>query len=137
MSVQAITLHLPGSLYDLFQRKAKQSHRSVEAVLLEAVTAAAPEDDELPPDLSRALSQLSSLDDRSLWLAAKDRLSDAALSELEILNLKQQREGLAEDEAVRLAELARGYERVILLRAEAACLLKERGHDISVLVDSD
>ena len=137
MSAQAITLHLPGSLYDLFRRKAQQSHRSVEAVLLEAVTAAAPEGDDLPPDLARALSQLSSLDDRSLWLAARDRLSDTALAELETLNLKQQREGLTEDETERLAELARGYERVILLRAEAASLLQERGHDISVLVDSD
>lgn len=137
MSAQAITLHLPGSLYDLFQRKAQQSHQSVEAVLLEAVTAAAPEDDDLPSDLSRALSQLSSLNDKSLWLAARDRLSDTALADLETLNLKQQREGLTEDETGRLAELARGYERVILLRAEAACLLKERGHDISVLVDSD
>ncbi|MCP3958805.1 MAG: hypothetical protein GY719_13210 [bacterium] len=137
MSAEAITLHLPGSLYDLFQRKAQQSHRSVEAVLLEAVAAAAPEGDDLPPDLARALSQLSSLNDRNLWLAARDRLSDTSLAELETLNLKQQREGLTEDETGRLAELARGYERVILLRAEAACLLKERGHDISVLVDSD
>ena len=137
MSAQAITLHLPGSLYDLFQRRAQQSHRSVEAVLLEAVTAAAPEGDDLPPDIAKAVSQLSSLNDRSLWLAARDRLSDDALAELETLNLKQQREGLTEDETGRLAELARGYERVILLRAEAASLLKERGHDISVLVDSD
>ncbi len=42
MSAQAITLHLPGFLYDLFQRKTQQSHQSVEAVLLEAVTTAAP-----------------------------------------------------------------------------------------------
>ena len=137
MSAQAITLHLPGSLYDLFQRKAQQSHQSLEAVLLEAVTAAAPNDDAIPPDLATAVSQLSSLDDRSLWLAAKDRLSDTALAELEALNQKKQRQGLTEDEAERLAELASGYERVVLLRAEAASLLKERGHDVSVLVNSD
>ncbi len=137
MNAQAITLHVPGSLYDLFRRKAEQSHQSLEAVFLEAVTAAAPEDDVLPPDLTRSISQLSFLDDKSLWLAAKDRLSDAALSELEILNLKQQREGLTEEETGRQTDLARGYERVIVLRAEAACLLKERGHDISGLVESD
>ena len=38
---------------------------------------------------------------------------------------------------VEVADLRRGYERVVLLRAEAAWLLKERGHDVSDLLDSE
>ena len=33
-------------------------------------------------------------------------------------------------------ELARGYERVVLLRAEATWLLQQRGHDVSKLVQT-
>ena len=52
-------------------------------------------------------------------------------TELEELHFKRQREGLTANEAERAAELVRQYDRKMLLRAEAALLLKERGHDVS------
>jgi hypothetical protein len=50
---------------------------------------------------------------------------------MEDLHLKRQREGLTDAEAKTLDGLVRQYERTMLVRAQAAALLKARGHDVS------
>lgn len=98
MSVQPVTVNLPTILYSRLRRRAEQSRHTVEAELLEVVTTAVPVADDLPADLSEAISPLS-------------LLNDAAL-----------------------AGLVRQYERVMLVRAQAAALLKQRGQDVSELL---
>jgi len=137
MPAQAVTLHLPGSLYDHFKERAKRARRSLEAELLKAVEAARTEPEELSPQLARAVSELQQLDDEALWRVARDHLPRDAARELEALNHKQQREGLSSAEEETLTHLAEAYERFLLLRAEAAGLLQERGYDISVLVGAE
>ncbi len=133
MTIQPMTLNLPGALYNRLKRQAEQTHRSVEAELLEAVASAVPVDDELPNDLAEALSPLALLDDQALWRAARSHLSAEAADQLESLHLKRQREGLTEAEAQTLAVLVRQYERTMLVRAQAAALLKQHGYDVSSL----
>ena len=134
MPAQAVTLQLPEPLYDHFKRRADDAHRSVEVELLEAVATAVPRSEELPVDLAVAVADLAGLDDDALWRAAKDRFPEKAAAELEALNLKQQREGLERAEKKRQSQLLKGYERVMLLRSEAAWLLKQRGHDVAGLI---
>ena len=55
MTAHAITLHLPETLYNRFQQRAKWTHRSVESEVLEAVASAAPAEDELPSELLEAV----------------------------------------------------------------------------------
>ena len=50
--------------------------------------------------------------------------------ELESLHIKRQREGLLECEAQELADLVWQYERFIVVRAQAAALLQQRGHAV-------
>jgi hypothetical protein len=106
----------------------------VEAELLDAVVAAVPVADELPADLNEAISPLDLLDDAALWRAARSRLPVEAAEQMESLHLKRQREGLTEAEAQTLAWLVRQYERAMLVRAQAAALLKQRGHNVSTLL---
>jgi len=134
MTVQPVTLNLPGPLYNRLKRLAEQAHRTVEAELLEVVATAVPVADELPADLVEAISPLALLDDEALWRAARSRLSPAVAAQMESLHLKRQREGLTEAEAQTLAGLVRQYERAMLVRAHAAALLKQRGHDVSGLI---
>lgn len=98
------------------------------------VEAAGPQAQELPPALARAVAELPGLDDVALWRVARDHLPQPAAAELEALNLKQQREGLNRSEEDALDRLTEAYERFLLLRAEAASLLRRRGHDVSELV---
>jgi uncharacterized protein YnzC (UPF0291/DUF896 family) len=74
------------------------------------------------------------LDDAELWRAARSRLAAEDAERFEELNAKRQREGLTSDEDRESAALVRRYERAMLVRAQAAALLKERGHDVSSLL---
>ena len=134
MSVQPITINLPTILYSRLRRRAEQSRHTVEAELLEVVTTAMPVADDLPADLSEAISPLSLLDDAALWRAARSRLASETAAQLEALHLKRQRDGLTATEEQILAGLVRQYERVMLVRAQAAALLKQRGQDVSELL---
>ncbi len=134
MSAQAITLQLPIPLYERFKRRAHEARRTVEAELLDAVAHAAPETEELPPDLAESLAQLVALEDEALWQLARSHPSREESTELEDLHLKRQSEGLSPQESARTASLIARYERAMVLRAHAARVLNERGHDVSCLL---
>ncbi len=134
MPSQAVTLNLPGSVFDRYKRLAERTERTVEAELVEAVATAHPEDETLSPDLEAAVAKLADQDDEHLWRAARRRLSAETSDRLEALHFKQRDEGLSAEENSTLARLLQRYERNMLLRAQAAALLKERGHDVSVIL---
>lgn len=134
MSAQAVTLHLPTSLYDLLKQRARETRQSLEAEILEVVTSAVRPDDNLSPDLREAVAPLRGLGDEALRRAAMDHFPEEAAARFAELNDRQQREGLTDEEIRTLDGLRRGYERVMVIRAEAAALLKQRGHDVSKLI---
>jgi len=136
MTARSVTLDLPGPLYTRLKRRAEESQRTVEAEILDMVAAAVPLGDDLPADLEAAVAPLSSLTDDALWALARSHLSLADARDLASLNAKQQRDGLTAPEAEMLAALVRCYERAMLVRARAAALLKQRGRDISSLLDN-
>jgi hypothetical protein len=53
---------------------------------------------------------------------------------METLHIKRQSEGLSAVEEQTLSGLVFRYERSMLVRAQAAALLKARGHDVSSLL---
>jgi plasmid stability protein len=132
---QLITLHLPGSLYQRLTECARQAHRSVEDELMEIV-ATAVRDDDLPADLSSTLASLPFLDDQALWRAARSRLPVQAVARMQALHDKRDVEGLTAAEQESLAMLPRQNDRSMLVRARAAELLHQRGHDVSSLIES-
>jgi plasmid stability protein len=74
MTVQSVTPNVPSALYDRLERRAAETHRTVEDVLLDVLVTAVPLADELPADLTEALSPLTLLDDAALWRAARSHL---------------------------------------------------------------
>lgn len=133
MITYPITLQVPGHLYEQLQRQAVEAKHSVEEEALTRLATTVPDEDQLPGVLTEALSALHLLDDEALWAAARNRLPQEISAQLEQLNHKQQREGLTDFEAQTLDQLAQQYELIMLTRAQAAVLLKERGYDISIL----
>ena len=131
---QDITISLPNLLYQKLKARAEQTQRSVEAEALDALVAAVPAIDELSTDLEASLAQLALLDDEALWRAARTTFAADAARQLEDLHLKRQREGLTEGEAQAAATLLQQYERAMLVRAQAIALLKQHGHDVSILL---
>ncbi len=134
MSLHPVLVKLPKRLYTRVEKRAQQSQRSVESELLAVATQAIDADDELPRDISTMLDELSFLDDKALWRTARRIFKTGEAAQLEKLQLKRQKDGLSESELQRLLELLRQYEKHMLIRAQAAAILKQRGHDISNLL---
>lgn len=136
MRAQDVTIRLPQALFEQLQARAARRQRSVADEVIDVLTGATPATEALPADLEHALAQLASLDDAALWQAARSRMPTVAADRLQALNLKRQREGLDEAEQRESDQLVDQYERAMVLRAQAAALLKQRGHDVSSLTSS-
>jgi hypothetical protein len=134
MAARPVTLRLPAPLYDHFQNRAERAHRSLEAELLDAVAMVVADEEELSHEVARSIVELELLNDEELWRAARNRLSDDVRVQLAALNSKQQREELTPAEKETLEQLVHQYDLAVLLRAEAARLLKERGHEVARLL---
>jgi len=134
--MQTLTLNVPGPLYDRLKHRAQRSNRTVEDETIDLLVAMMPTTDELSVDLAEAISHLSVLEDGSLWHAARAHLTPEDASRLEELHQKRQREGLDDTESRELPHLVRQFERFMLVRAQAAALLQQRGHDVSGLLNN-
>jgi hypothetical protein len=133
MTLQTMTLNLPRPLYNRLKQRAERTRRTVEAELLEAAAIGMRAEEDLADDLAQVVASLRFLDDAALWRAARNRLPATVSAEIEALHLKRQSEGLTASEVQTLALLMHQYEQTMLVRAEAAFLLKQRGFDISIL----
>jgi hypothetical protein len=93
-------------------------------------------EENLPPELQKELYDMSFFSDKALWEAAKTAFPVKYQRQVRDINYKQQKEGedsLTQAEIALKEELLNQSARYMLLRAQAAVLLKERGHDISSL----
>ena len=131
MTTQTVTLHLPDNIYERVQRTAEMLQRPVEEFLLDTVTTALPLLDDLPPELMEDMAALALLNDQALWRAAQSTMSKAAQKRLDWLLDQQGRRELTSAEQTELEQLMNEYGQVIVKRAQAAVLLKQRGYDIS------
>lgn len=136
MAMQTLTINLPDERYEQLRERARSSQRSIQEALTALLVDALPVEHELPSALDAAIAPLALLSDEALWYAARTHLSADLVTDLEDLHLQQQREGLSEYDAAREARLLRQYERTMLVRAEAVCLLHERGQDVSSLLNN-
>jgi len=130
MTTQEVTLELPEPIYEQIRRAAEKTQRPINELLLEAVIAAAPSLDVPAGPLRSALAQLVYLNDAALWQAARSSMLPAQRERLETLHDKQQREGLSTEEAREEQALLELYRETVLVRAQAAVLLKQRGYDV-------
>ena len=134
MAARALTVNLPGPLCGRLARRATSSHRTVEAELVNTVAAALDALEALPSDLAEAVAALHLLGDAELWRAARQRFATDRAERLESLHLKRQREGLSAAEFELVSSLMQESTRVMLVRARAAAVLAQRGHDVSSLL---
>ena len=80
--------------------------------------------------------QLSVLDDAQLQQVAAQRVPVELSERMQVLVERQQREGLSLEEAAEALRLQSYAQRTMRLRAEAASLLKRRGHEVDGLLTS-
>jgi hypothetical protein len=131
MTTQSVILHLPDVIYRRVRQTAEILQRPLEELLLDAVTAALPLLDDLPPELANDIAALALLNDAALWRAAQSTTPLSNQKRLDLLLDEKSRGALTARGQQQLEQLLSEYERVVLTRAQAALLLQQRGYDIS------
>lgn len=133
MSEQSVTINLPGPIYQKLKAWAEQKQHSLETELLELLVTVVPLEDELPRVITEAINALAQQNDKNLWKSARSRVPRRAQARFRTLISKRREQGLTPAEIEEMTNLQTLFDKVMLVRAHAALLLKERGFDISEL----
>ena len=136
MAVQNVTVRLPDKLYDQIKRRAQRMQRSVEEEVAAVVAEVVPTQDDLPVGISGELEQLAFLTDEELWRAARSQVAASENQRMQSLMFKQQRDGLSQREQSEAERLVQRSNRIMLVRAQATVLLRDRGYDVSGLIST-
>lgn len=134
MSIYPITITLPEQLYQFVRQQSEKTQRSMEAEITAVLTATLPT---LPQDLETELSALELLTEQELWQAARLTAPSDKTDRMQQLVEKQQLEGLTEGEQQEAQLLSHFFNRIMLVRAKAAVLLKEQGKNIDSLLTDE
>ena len=128
---EPITVNVPRSVYERIRRAAEKRRRSVAEVVVEAISAAAPTLDTPHDPMRDALAQLAYLNDAALWQAARSTMPPALRARLEALHTQLDGEALTAQEQLEVERLEQLYRDTLLVRAQAAALLKQRHYDVA------
>jgi rhodanese-related sulfurtransferase len=126
-----ITLELPPAAYEQLRRTASRQNRPVAEVVKDIVLREIPDLPALPADVEAELATFSQLSNDVLWLIARSTLTRQQQDELAHLNDQAQRRPLTADEQSQQEKLISVYDRVLVRRAQAALVLKQRGYDLT------
>ena len=131
MTGYPVTFELPASVYEHIKRAAERAHRPLDQLLVEAVTVVAPVIGTAPRTLQSALGQLAYLNDAALWQVARSSMPVDQRERLQDLHDQQRRRPPSDAERAEEEALLQLYRETILVRAQAAILLKQRGYEIA------
>ena len=128
--MDGLELKLSPELRDALRSRAAAHERSLEDEA-KALLQAALEQDALAK--LGPLEQLSILSEAQLWQLARQQVPGEKSERMQGLSERLQAEGLTLEETEEVKRLQAYAQRIMLFRAEAAALLKRRGHDVSSL----
>lgn len=131
MTVQVVTLDLPGPLYERLKEIADASHRDLDEVLITTIQAGMPPSLERVPERFQAdLRALDHLSDDVLWQIARAEMDDDKAALYEELLERNRRKDLSDSERKTLSALREEADLLMLRRSYAHALLRWRGHII-------
>jgi hypothetical protein len=129
----AITIHLPGSLYRRLERLASLTSQPLERLIVKTLSSSLPPlPDDLTPALRDTLLALESLSDDELQHIAQATMPDTQYDRLTSLRDLQRERSLTIAEQADLDQLMRDANILVLKKAYAAVLLKWRGQSVSL-----
>ena len=128
MSVQAVTLNLPETVYQRAKQAADALNLPLEDVIVNTLATTLPALDDVPPEMTEELAVMAQLSDEALQGMANSLLPIARQELLDNLLDQQGRGELDEPGQRELKALMAECGRHVLRRAEAVALLIARGH---------
>lgn len=126
---QTITLQIPEPLYHRLINTADATNRPLEEVMLHALKVGSPPDwDNVPDEFQVALAALDRMEDEALWKIARSRKTLAEMERYNTLLEHNQDGTLTDAERAELTALRTEADCFMLRKAQAAALLRWRGH---------
>lgn len=130
MPTQTVTLQIPEILYQRLVNTACATQRPVEEVMLHALQVGSPPTwDDVPEEFQADLAALDKLDNNTLWQIFQSRKTALDMERYDIL-LEANSSGITEAQRLELTALRREADRFMLCKAQAAVLLRWRGHNV-------
>ena len=135
MGVHSLTVDLSDDAFRSVSSAERKRKLSPETIVAEALSAASPilndSSNSANASFRAALTQMAYLSDAHLFQAARASMPGNLRERLAFLNDQAQREGLKKTEEVEREKLLTLYRETILVRAQAAVLLKQRNYTVS------
>ncbi|WP_263970680.1 hypothetical protein [Leptolyngbya sp. KIOST-1] len=126
-----VTLDIPDHIHQRLVNTAEATQRPLNDIILRALQIGSPPPwDDVPPEFQAALAALDRLDDDALWRIARGQRDEAELERYDELLDRNQNGSLTAAEKNELTALRKEAERFMLCKAQAAVLLRWRGHSI-------
>lgn len=131
MPVETVMLQIPEIIYQRLVNTARATQRPLEEVILHALQIGSPPEwDNVPPEFQADLAALDKLDDNTLWQIARSYKTAAEMERYNTLLEGNSNNTLTETERLELMALRQEADRFMLLKAQAAVLLRWRGHRV-------
>jgi hypothetical protein len=129
---ESITLQIPDPLYQRLASTAQATHRPIEEVVLHSLKVGSPPawDNNVPEEFQADLAALDRLEDEALWKIAQARKTNSEMKQYEALLQKKQEHTLSDAERTELTALRVEGDRFMLRKAQAAAILRWRGHTV-------
>ena len=128
---ESITLQLPDRLYQRLVNTARATQRPLTEVIVHALEVGGPPDwEDVPAEFQADLAALDRLDDATLWQIARGRKPAAEMTRYDTLLDQGQAGTLTDAEQLELIAWRRESDRFMLRKAQAAVILRWRGHQV-------
>jgi hypothetical protein len=132
MLLEPVTLQVPEPIHRRLVNTARATNRSLEEVMLHALKVGSPPNwDDIPDEFKADLAALDKLDDETLWKIAKSQKTAEEMERYDRLLEQNQNKNMTEAEQVELIHLRTEADRFMLLKSQAAALLRWRGHSLA------
>ncbi len=128
---EQIVLTVPEDISARVRQIAEAIEQPVEQVLIEHLRTLTSPLPVLLPEEQAELDALHHLSDDALWTIAREQMPDAVNARAHELMDKNTRDTITNAEREELDGLVLRADRLMLRKAEAAAILRERGHDFS------
>ncbi|QLE57705.1 hypothetical protein [Nostoc sp. TCL26-01] len=131
MATETITLQIPKILYQRLVNTAHAQRRSIEDVIVYSLQVGSPPEwDDVPEEFQADLAALDKLDDNSLWQIVRSRKTAQQMERYDFLLECNSSGDIKDAEQLELIKLRHEADRFMLCKAQAAVLLRWRGHDL-------
>jgi hypothetical protein len=130
---ETVTLQIPEPLYQRLVNTARATCRPLEEVILHALRVGSPPAwDNVPDEFQVELAALDRLEDEALWKIAQSQKTSTDMVRYDELLEQNQSNALTEAERLELTALKIEADSFMLRKAQAAALLRWRGHPLSL-----